>query len=385
MCDVVTVLNETCLETPLACGACYEDRNDSSNDSIKRQIDNYLREETPTSSQGCLNNYDSYIIQYYRDIHRSKKKKRKKKKVRFSDDDDDDGNCNNVLAEWICYSDNFATDEGDEKKPLDKDGSKWYKYSLNDSLLATGHLVSEGNYQGDDDIKHCIRGLEFKLVRTKSLEMKRNRRIMSLNAVFEEQERQQKKQQQQEIQRQQINGFILALNHKKISSKIQQAAVVDTEKIASMYAKACLPSRKLAMLFGIYDAKEAIRIYNGQNESLSVLICRRLLELDAINDRRLLGTLPYLEPDTINSKYSRTKELTPFEREVEERLRGKQQQRRRRTRRQRETICVNMTKKPKCLYLENIEEILLSVLEDDSTSFHNNNNDYNGNSSNKRQ
>jgi len=346
-----------------------EDRNYSSNDSIKRQNDNSQREGTPTSSQDYVNKYDPYMIQYYRNSNKSKKRE---KKVRFSDDDDDEG-CNNVMTEWICYSDSV---EGDEKKPLSKDGSKWYKDLVKDSFLSTGHLALEGNYQGDDDITHCIRGLEFKLPTTKSLEMKRNRRLMALQSVFKEQARQQRQQQQQyEIQRQHTNGFILALNYKQNSSN-QQVAVVDDEKIAYVYAKACSQSRKLAMLFGIYDAKEAIRIYNGQKESLSVLICRRLLELDATNNN-----------------YSKTNELPPSEREVEENLCGKQhQQRRRRTRRKKETACMKdnnntklpskslkMTKRPKCLYLENIEEVLLSVLTEDSSIFPMNNNSNNSN------
>jgi len=122
------------------------------------------------------------------------------------------------------------------------------------------------------------------------------------------------------------------------------------------------------MIIGNYDAEEAIRIYNCQNESLSVLISRRLPALDTTST-------------TTNSK---TNKLLPSKQkrlDDKEKLYENQQGRQRRTRLQKETVCMkdnNITKLPpqsletvkktKCLYLGNVEEILLSVLKQDSCS-----------------
>jgi len=370
MCDVVAFLNEFCLlpswsllllndddssnsNVLLAFGIMKEHDDDDDEEEQKNEDDMNKQEHNQREEilrSFANNHHEPYIVHSVHSHKSSQKQKKKKKVVRFHYDPN---NKKDVLIAGTPENDTTTTTtitatDKEEEDQLNK--NKWYQdyeYEelLKGSLLGTGHMILNGHYQGDDDLQHCIRGLEFKLP-TKSLQMKRVRRTTARNAVLQEQARhkqpqqpqpQQQPQQPQQQQRKQYNKNATA------------------EKIAIVYANASVSSRNLSMLFGAYDAKEAFRIYNGEQESLSVLICRRLLAL-------------HIDDCMMKNK----KGMMMMNNKKKKKASSKQQQQRRNTTtkfipRLPSLLATTAMKRttPKCLYLENIGESLLSVLQDD--------------------
>mmetsp|Transcript_38108 Transcript_38108/g.43510 ORF Transcript_38108/g.43510 Transcript_38108/m.43510 type:complete len:320 (-) Transcript_38108:85-1044(-) len=159
---------------------------------------------------------------------------------------------------------------------------KWYQPDeydelLHQSLSIVGLFILAGYYPGDDDIHRCMRGLEFKLA-TKESKIRQNRRLTAQKAVFREQARRQKRKQKwartktgkgrQKGKQQQITT-----RKQKDTTPVDNDSIINAERIALVYKSASLLSCKLALVFGAYDAKEAMRIQNGEQTSLSVLIC----------------------------------------------------------------------------------------------------------------
>jgi len=311
MCDATTIFNEFPF-FPSCLVLFHDDDNGNNNDLFI--VSGIRKEETRHRNN---NNDKSYIVQ--------------KKIVRFNNDDASD----NVLIEWI-DNNHDSEDEGEELKK-----NRWYQSDENEKLLKEslsmiGHLVLAGYYQGDDDIHCCIRGLEFKLP-TKSSRLRRNRRLTARNAVFQQQQQQQQQHQIATI-KQRNTTAATTNNDDNVPSTDNDHNNSSAERIAFVYANANSPSRKLAMILGAYDAKEALRIYNGEKESLSVLICRRLLALQNKKVSYMKRLKSSQGNNNNNSKcYSLIKKSSSHRR----------------------------NRKSKCLYLDDIEKSLLSILGDD--------------------
>jgi len=293
MCNVVTKFNEYFSNH---CSALLLHDEEANNDEISNS-DNFLPSGAREKKTYCQDRTSkSYDMQ--------------ETIVRFHND---------VTVIWI------DSDSEELKK------KKWYQPDEHDELLyqsvsIVGHFILAGYYPGDDDIHYCMRGLEFKLT-TKESKMRKNRRLTAQKAVFQEQARQQKqKQKWRQTKTGKRKQRQITTRKQKDTTPADNDSISNAERIAIACKSASLPSRKLALIFGAYDAKEAMRIQNGEQTSLSVLICNP------------------------SSNLHNNQTAQPIDKQF---MIGKENSR-----------CYSLIKKKsydhnsKCLYLENIEKVL---------------------------